>query len=369
METTMQLPRVLFIMVAVLVGTSPRTSGAPETPHEAPHDEATGVSASPQIRQSLVKVLVTSRFPDLFRPWSKQEPREVIGSGVVISGSRILTTNHVVNYASRILVEPDGSSDKLVASVKANSFGKDLAVLTLDDPSFFKGHPPLEFATVLPEVGQPVVVYGYAVGGDSVSVTKGSVSRIEEAELKSGRGLRIQVDAAVNPGDSGGPAVVGDKFVGLAFKRDEKAEKTAYLIPLEEITAFLDEVKAGLVRDRPKLPIFTQSLENPALRAKLGLDGDATGLLITRPEQDDFLLRPWDVISAIGPHPIDNAGLSPVQPDLRLAYDYYVPKLARDGNVAMTVLREAKPVHLDVPTEEVHAVYSDRWRAVIRATS
>ena len=337
---------VLVTLVAILGAKS--LLAAPE----ASHEETTATSASPEVRRSLVKIFASSRLPDLFRPWSKLEPREVIGSGVVISDGRILTSNHVVSYASRILVQPDGSSDKLVAKVAASSYGTDLAVLTLEDPAFFNGHPPLPFGTAVPEVGQPVVVYGYAVGGDSVSVTKGTVSRIEEAELTRGRGLRIQVDAALNPGDSGGPALVGDKLVGLAFTREEKTDKTAYLIALEEITAFLDAVKAGDVRDRPRLPVNVQTLENPALRAKLGLDGETGGVMVLRPERDDFMLRPWDVLSAIGPHAIDNAGLTPVQPNLRLDYDYFVPKLVKDGKVPLTVVREAKPLKLDVPIDE-----------------
>ena len=47
--------------------------------------------ANPGIENAVVKVFSTLRYPDPFRPWSKQAPSEVTASGVVIEGKRILT--------------------------------------------------------------------------------------------------------------------------------------------------------------------------------------------------------------------------------------------------------------------------------------
>src|SRR3990172_690433 len=73
--------------------------------------------AETDIRESVVKVFGTVRAPDLARPWSKQSPKEITGSGAVIDGHRILTNAHVVLYASQIFVRPYESSDKLPATV------------------------------------------------------------------------------------------------------------------------------------------------------------------------------------------------------------------------------------------------------------
>jgi S1-C subfamily serine protease len=54
----------------------------------------------------VVKVFSTMRYPDPFKPWTKQAPTEVTGSGVVIEGKRILTNAHVVLYASQVQVRP-----------------------------------------------------------------------------------------------------------------------------------------------------------------------------------------------------------------------------------------------------------------------
>lgn len=53
----------------------------------------------------------------------------------------------------------------------------------------------------------PISVAGYPVGGDSLSITKGIVSRVSMVRYsQAGRLLGIQIDAAINPGNSGGPA-------------------------------------------------------------------------------------------------------------------------------------------------------------------
>src|SRR5690348_8067581 len=50
------------------------------------------------VENSVVKVFSTVRYPDFFKPWTKQAPSEVTGTGVVIEGKRILSNAHVVLY-------------------------------------------------------------------------------------------------------------------------------------------------------------------------------------------------------------------------------------------------------------------------------
>ena len=77
----------------------------------------------PRVRKSVVKITASIRSADYFRPWTKNSPQEVTGSGVVIAGNRILTNAHVVNAASQIFVQPDKSSDKVRAKVLSNCSG------------------------------------------------------------------------------------------------------------------------------------------------------------------------------------------------------------------------------------------------------
>src|SRR5712675_1729957 len=106
---------------------------------------AADAPAGGKLEESVVKVFATVRSPDPTKPWTKQAPRDASGTGVVIEGNRILTNAHVVLYANQ-------SGDKLSASVVAIAPGIDLAVLKLDDESFFKTHKPLQRANALPEI-------------------------------------------------------------------------------------------------------------------------------------------------------------------------------------------------------------------------
>jgi S1-C subfamily serine protease len=185
------------------------------------------------VENAVIKVFTTARYPDLGKPWTKQSPQELSGSGVVIEGKRILTNAHVVLYASQVQIQANQAGDKLSASVESIAPGIDLAVLKLDDESFFDSHHALPRASTLPQVKDSVMVYGFPTGGTSLSITKGIVSRIDFTGYNYPvSGLRVQIDAAINPGNSGGPAVAGDKMIGLAFSRlGGGAENIGYMIP------------------------------------------------------------------------------------------------------------------------------------------
>ena len=165
---------------------------------------------------SVVKVFSQMRLPNPVRPWVKQNPIEVMGSGVVIARNRILTNAHLVVYADEIFVQGGQGGDRVEAKVAAIGPGIDLAVLTLEDETFFAKRPPIARASKLPEITSRVAVQGFPVGGNSLSTTQGTVARIEYEIYETGTaGLRIQVDAAINPGNSGGPALVDGKMIGV----------------------------------------------------------------------------------------------------------------------------------------------------------
>lgn len=313
------------------------------------------IPAQPDLRDSVVKIHSTARLPSLFQPWRKDGPRDSSGTGVVIDGNRILTNAHVVAYATQVYVQPYQSADRIEAKVIAYAPGVDLALLELpkDKQDFFDKHKPLAFADELPPIRGDVSAYGYPVGGDDLSVTKGIISRIEVASYNHGFiGLRIQVDAALNPGNSGGPAILDNKIVGLVFSGMSQADNIGYLIPVKEIQGFLKDAEDGTYDGRPEINIGTmQTLENQALRDKLGLDVNTTGMMITRlPQHLDSPLKPWDVITHIGENDIDNNGNCRIRDDLRGDFRYFVHQVVdADGNVPLTIIREGKTLQLKVP--------------------
>lgn len=309
-------------------------------------------AAAPDIRDSVVKVFLTSREPDMRRPWTKQQPRDATGTGVTIEGKRILTNAHMVLHASRILIQPNESSDKLEAEIVAVAPGIDLALLKLKDETFFDTHPAAPIDDELPKVGNKVKAYGYPTGGNALSITEGIVSRIEYTEYSYDTlGLRIQVDAALNPGNSGGPAIADDKIVGLVFSGIPDADNIGYIIPVEEIRAFLEDIKDGKHDGQPQIRESMQTFENPALREKLGVGKDVSGMIITKPSSDaaDWPVKQWDIITAVGPHKVDNTGMVQVAPNVRLRFDYYTPKLGASGKLPLSINRFGKAMDIELP--------------------
>ena len=138
-------------------------------------------SAADSIEPSVVKLLVTKREPDYFKPWTKAAPEKVSGSGVVIGENQILTNAHVVMHASQVFVQMRRGGDEMTAKVKAIGPGIDLAIVELTEPEKLKDVPVLPLADELPQLKSHVSVYGYPAGGDDLSVTDGIVSRIEFA--------------------------------------------------------------------------------------------------------------------------------------------------------------------------------------------
>jgi S1-C subfamily serine protease len=304
-----------------------------------------------------VKIFSTVRYPDVYHPWTKSSPSSITGSGVVIEGKRILSNAHVVEYASQVQVQANQSGDKVSATVEAIAPGIDLAVLKLDDETFFDSHPALPRAKMLPEIKDAAMVYGYPEGGTSLSITKGIVSRIEFSAYNFPvAGLRIQIDAAINPGNSGGPAIVGDKMIGLAFSRLTEADNIGYIIPSEEIDLFLKDIADGHYDGKPDLFDDFQTLENPALRSFLKLDKSVQGMVVHKPDSNDpaYPLKQWDVITKIGDTSVDDQGMIKIGPNLRVQFRYLVQKLAKSGKVTLTVVRNGKEMPVEVAVSPKH---------------
>jgi len=364
-----RLVKLPFVLIVLLLAGFPietkgqDASGAPSldanVQNQSPNGDskttkpAAGESTTAiQVENSIVKIFATIRTPDFFKPWTKQSAGEVTGSGFVIEGRRILTNAHVVLYANQVQVQGNQASAKISADVEFIAPGIDLAVLKLDDESFFESHVPLPRTSDLPKVRDSVLVYGYPVGGDNLSITKGIVSRLDFAAYNyEVSGLRVQIDAAINPGNSGGPAIVGDSVIGVAFSRLSNSQSIGYIIPSEEIDLFLSDIADGHYEGKPIILEELQTLENPALRDFLDLDNSTEGLVVNRPLSADssYPLRQWDVITKIGDTPIDNQGNILLKDNLKINFSYILQNIVKDGMIPLTVMRSGSEISVQLP--------------------
>ena len=147
-------------------------------------------------------------------------------------------------FYTNVRVRRHGESKKHTARVLHIGHECDLALLTVDDRSFFDGIQPLIFGGV-PQLQRSVICLGYPIGGDNISVSKGVVSRVDVTEYAHAGEylLAVQIDAAINPGNSGGPALLDDKVVGVAFESLDEGENVGYIIPVPVIQHFLQDVQ------------------------------------------------------------------------------------------------------------------------------
>ena len=323
-----------------------------KAPAATPATAQAPAAGANSVENSVVKVFATVRGPDLPRPWTKASPREVSGTGMVIEGKRILTNAHVVLYASQVQVQANQSGDKISATVEFVAPGIDLAVLKLEDETFFDTHPPLPRAAALPQIKDNVLVYGYPTGGTSLSITKGIVSRVEFTNYNYPvSGLRVQIDAAINPGNSGGPALVNDQVIGLAYSHLVNAQNIGYIIPCEEIELFLKDIADGHYDGKPAMFEGFQTLENAGMRAYLKLDKTVQGIVVHEPfsSEASYPLKEWDIITKIGDTPVDNEGMIKLGDNLRVRFTYQVQHVAKDGKVPLTILRKGQTLAVSLP--------------------
>jgi len=273
-----------------------------------------GASAAEQqsFEKSVVLIRSVRQDFDYVTPWKQKAMSQGVGSGFIISGNRILTNAHNVSNWKYIELRKDNIAKRYPAKVAFVGHDCDLAVLTVDDPSFFDDMIPLALAG-LPKVNSTVSTYGFPVGGNHVSVTEGVVSRIEtDTYVHTGADshLVIQTDAAINPGNSGGPVVQQGKVVGVAFQGLRMADNIGYMIPTTVINHFLKDIEDGKYDGFGSLGVILY----PGLHSvsykdylKVPEDQDGTVVITTLMHSSvEPIFKPNDVLTKIDEHNVDN---------------------------------------------------------------
>ena len=230
-----------------------------------------------------------------------------LGSGVIVSSSGyVLTNHHVVEAADEIEVAlADGK--KLLAKVVGNDPETDLAVLRLTAenlPSItFGSSDALRVGDVVLAIGNP-----FGVGQ---TVTGGIVSALG----RTGLGINtfenfIQTDAAINPGNSGGALIDAEgKLVGIntaIFSRSGGSMGIGFAIPVSTAQMVLEQiVKTGSVT-RGWIGVEVQEITPPVAESfKLG---DTRGALIAGVLRggpaDKAGVKPGDVLVEVEGKPV-----------------------------------------------------------------
>lgn len=190
------------LTVDVQPATIPDAAALPPTP-EPPHVEPE--PAPPDPPKSLEEV-VSRSMPAVVRV----EVPGGIGSGFFIRPDTIVTNAHVVTTNAAVTVRmPDGRTRP--ARVETTAPELDIAILRVPTPDAEQVTLPM-ISAVRARQGQEVVVLGTPLGLQN-TVTRGIVSAVRQV----GPVTLVQTDAAVNPGNSGGPVLDRDgNVIGIA---------------------------------------------------------------------------------------------------------------------------------------------------------
>jgi S1-C subfamily serine protease len=304
-------------------------------------------------QNAVVKVFASISLPDYKYPYQTSKISTFTGSGAIISNNKILTSAHVVSGARFIEIQKEDDPNKYVATVKYISHQADLAILELKDKSFFNGTNPLKLSEDI-KTRDEVTVFGYPLGGNTISTTTGVVSRIEyRSYVWSGSYLlAIQIDAAINSGNSGGAVVnAKNELVGIAMMKLQKTSNIGYIVPSVVINTFLEDVEDGVVNGFHSDSVIVQNINNNSQKKLYGL-ADRRGVLITYVGIDEQLLKVDDILLEVDDKDIANNGTVKTKYGrVNFSMPFHTKQLSQ--SVKLKVLRDKKELTIKYPLKKV----------------
>ena len=298
------------------------------------------------VKKALVKVYTSHQLFDYLSPWQYGQSANSTATGFIIDGERIITNAHAVLNSKFLQVRKEGDSKKYKAVVKFTSEEYDLALVEIEDKSFFNGTVPLKLGT-LPEIQEKLTVYGYPLGGDKLSTTQGIVSRMEHNTytLTNRKFLIGQTDAAINSGNSGGPVVSKGKVVGVAFAGLNSADNIGYFIPVNILNNFLEDIKDGKYDGPPLLGVEWLELESPSHRRMLGIEDKTGGILIKKVFKNspfEGVLQKNDVLMKLDNYPIEYDGTIEFRKNEKTDFSYVNQQKKYGDNLSYEIIRDKK---------------------------
>jgi len=310
----------------------------------------TGTMAAQDPKECMIKVYSVKAAPDFANPWAVHATISTVGSGCILKDHHILTCAHVVANQITVEVRRNNQTQHVSARVVQLSHDADLALLSVEDKHFFDGVEGLDFGE-LPRPQQKIVTYGFPTGGDTLSSSEGITTRFEhQIYLHSSLFLLAgQVDATIDPGDSGGPVVVDGKIVGIIMQRN--SERTAFMVPVIIIQHFIKDVADGHYDGFPSLGIRCEALQNPGMRRKYKGDDGTNGILVTdviAGSPCEGQLRRGDVLLEIDGRSIGEDGTVEFRPGERTSYTYPVDMHQVGETVELGLFRDGRKASVTI---------------------
>jgi serine protease Do len=217
-------------------------------------------------------------LPKEYQKRPRQMPRQGQGSGFVVSADGyVVTNNHVIDGATKIEVSFD-DREKIEAELIGTDARTDLALLKMKTDKTF---PFVKFSKKTPRVGDWALAIGnpFGLGG---TVTAGIVSALAR-DINEGPYDYMQIDAAVNKGNSGGPTFnLEGEVIGVntaIYSPSGGNVGIAFAVPATRVEKVIAQLKDKGSVARGWLGVKIQNVDEDTA-ASLGLD-KAAGALVS----------------------------------------------------------------------------------------
>jgi S1-C subfamily serine protease len=209
-------------------------------------EELTNIRVYDGANRGVVNVLTKMVSHDRF--FMLPSPAEGAGSGSVIDKQgHILTNYHVVEDANKVWVTLPGGKDPYEGEIVGQDPDNDIAVLKINAPPEELFPVPIGASDNL-RVGQRVYTLGNPFGLEG-TLTTGIISNLNRTlPSRNGRDMKsiIQTDAAMNPGNSGGPLLdTGGRLIGMNVAIATKTGQSAglgFAIPVNRIRQIVPQL-------------------------------------------------------------------------------------------------------------------------------
>ncbi|MBK8963841.1 MAG: DegQ family serine endoprotease [Candidatus Competibacter sp.] len=293
-----------------------------------------------------------SPFHDYFKrffeemPDMPSGPRSSVGSGFIISADGYVVTNaHVVEDMSSIVV---GLSDRseLAAQVIGADKRSDIALLKVKTDAKL---PTVKFGdSGKVKVGQWVLAIGSPFGFERTA-TQGIISALGRSLPSDNYVPFIQTDAAVNPGNSGGPLFNLDgEVIGVnsqIYSRSGGYQGVSFAIPIDVAMEVVEQLKAGGKVARGWLGVMIQEV-TPELAQSFGLDkprGALIGQVLADGPAQKAELKTGDIIVAFNGQPVQHSSDLPLM----------VGRTRPGTSATLALVREGKELNLNAKIEQL----------------
>lgn len=286
-----------------------------------------------------------SPFEFFFDQQQAQRPRQIAGSGsgfILEQDGYIVTNAHVVQDADVITVHLSDRRE-LKAKLIGTDEKSDVAILKIDT----KNLPTVKIGnSEILKVGQPVLAVGSPFGLD-YTATQGIISSLGRNLPSDNYTPFIQTDAAVNPGNSGGPLFnVNGEVIGInsqIYSRTGSYAGVSFAIPIDLVMDVAKQLRENGKVSRGWLGVTIQEI-TPELADSYKMERPH-GALISDVLKDSpaekAKLKVGDVITKFNGKEIQESSALPAN----------VGRIAAGSTAKLTVLRDNKTIEIDVKIE------------------